>query len=181
MSSHFPSVIRSCIAYERKQSIHWRDSLARKLLIGSLSVTQFKYWFVSMLNLLLSFFIHLKVLVTFSSIIRFEYINLPIMMPVYDSPQWSRLMHQLTPLFRLLGDSTTPRQGKEDEKGFILRRSVNIWTGRPLFVVPPPYALEVLDLLNRSTDVWQISWIAVKVLVWVRDSAGGREKADGWV
>lgn len=64
-----------------------------------------------------------------------------------------------------------------------LTRSANIWTGRPLFDVSSQFALKAWDLLNGSTDVWQISWTAVKV-VWVKDGAGSREEASGarmWV
>lgn len=63
MSSHFPSVIRSCFAYERERT---PESFPHhKSLIWSLSVTQFKNWLVSTFNLLLSAF-HSETFVRFN-------------------------------------------------------------------------------------------------------------------
>lgn len=104
--------------------------------------------------------------------IMLEYINFPIMIPAYDSWQWSKLMGWQRPPFSLLGDSATPRQGKQDEE-VILWGSVNFWTGRPLFAVSPPYTLKTCSTGQQlSGKVVRQQWCTV----WIRHSAGGRER-----
>lgn len=105
--------------------------------------------------------------ILFSRFGKFDFFAfIPVMLPG-DSSGWSRLMHQQAPLLLgLLGDSSqTPNVEQEKRMKDDLLSSANIWTGTPLFDVSCPHTLKVGDLLNRSADVWQISWTAVKVVM----------------
>lgn len=112
MSSYFPSVIRSCFAYERERT---PESFPHhKSLIWSLSVTQFKNWLVSTFNLLLSAF-HSETFVSFND----KVLN-TLTLPADDSHpcdlcHFLGLMPELTPLpgaFRWLTRNVQTTGGK---------------------------------------------------------------------